>query len=364
MKKIRIGLVGAGFIGKMHVSAILAQQDIFEGRNGTIEWAIVCDANGDAAQAVASRYGFERHSGDWRDALACKLDLLIVATPNESHYEISRQAIEHGINVFCEKPLTTDPRQSQELSDLAKTRQCFNYVGFIYVTAPQNVFVKNLVVSGKLGKITRVTGTFDYGGKLDPNMPINWRMKDKNSKSGVLGDTCTHVLSTLKAVLGDTKRVVGIQSTIIKERPIAVGSSEMAKVQTDDITQFLIEYKNGTIGSLGCTGLGGGHPIGIGYELQGLLGSVRVEQDNFNEVYVHFGNDEYPGFKKVKIAEQYSDGVWWGSFSEMMMFQFNKVFDALVNGADYECDFSFGAEIDRVIDAIQQSADENRWVDL
>lgn len=82
--------------------------------------------------------GFETWSTDWHDALNCGLDLLIIATPNMFHYEVAKAAIEHKINVFCEKPLTSDVGQSEELAKLAKENKVFNYVGYLYVTAPQN----------------------------------------------------------------------------------------------------------------------------------------------------------------------------------------------------------------------------------
>lgn len=366
MKEIRIGVIGIGGIAQLHVQSIQMQQAIYGSANGKVKWVISVDVNEEIAKISAEKYGFEKYSADWHDALHCNLDLMIIATPNAFHYEVAKAAIENNINVFCEKPLSNDVTKAEELAKLAKEHGVVNYVGYVYVTSPLHQYIKEIVESGKLGKLVRVRGTFDHDGKLDPNAPLVWRMAKKEYMGGALGDTCSHVLSALSLTLGDVKRVCAVQNTVIKERPIKAGSSEMGKVEADDITDFLVEYENGVIGTLGCSSLAGGHPIGIDYEIQGLKGSVKVTQDSLRTAHVWLMDDEDKGFHKVILGpnDPVSKGRMWGSYDDMMAFEFNKVFSVLTNGEAYTCDFEFGLKMDKIIDAVQKSADTHQWVEV
>ncbi len=367
MKEIRIGMVGVGGIAQLHIQNIINQQAIYGDVNGRVKWVIAVDVKEQAAKTTCEKFGFETYSTDWRDAINSDINFLIVATPNQFHYEVTKAALKQGIAVFCEKPLTNEVEESRELARIAKEKGVFNYVGYIYVTCPLQVFVKDLIDSGKLGRITRVHGTFDYDGKMDENAPLVWRMAKKEAKGGALGDTCSHVLSSLKMMLGDAKRVVGIQKIAVPERPLAPGSKEKGKVEADDMTDFLIEYDNGVIGSIGCTGMGGGHqPVGIAYEIQGMKGTVIVTEDTLTDAYVWFKDDEIQGFRKVHLGpnDAYSDHRMWGGYGDMMTFEFNKVFAAFMHNEPYLCDFAFGIKIDEILDAVQRSADEGRWIDI
>ncbi|MDO4175699.1 MAG: Gfo/Idh/MocA family oxidoreductase [Eubacteriales bacterium] len=367
MDEIKIGVVGVGAIAQVHIQNIITQQAVYGNSNGVAKLVIAVDVDEAAAKATCEKFGFETYSTDWHDAIVSGINLLVVATPNQFHYDVTKAALEYGIHVLCEKPLTNCVEQSRELARIAKENNLVNYVGYIYVTSPLQVFVKDLIDTGKLGRITRVHGTFDYGEKIDENFPLVWRLAKKEAKGGALGDISSHVLSSFKMMLGDAKRVVGIQKTAIKERPLAWGSEEMGTVEADDMTDFLIEYENGVIGSIGCTCMGGGHrPVGIEYEIQGTKGTVIVREDSLTDAQVWFKDDDIQGFRKVSLGpyDAYSDHRMWGGYSDMMTFEYNKLFAALTHGEEYLCDFEFGIQIDEIIEAVQQSADTGRWVDV
>lgn len=131
------------------------------------------------------------------------VDLVDVATPNSMHYEMAKAALENGKHVFCEKPLSLTAEQSRELADLAKEKGVVNYCGFSNIMNPANQYVKELVQSGRLGKIMRVHATYDQDMLLDPSLPLAWRHINKQAGSGALGDLCSHLLSVSQMIIGD-----------------------------------------------------------------------------------------------------------------------------------------------------------------
>lgn len=148
MKEIRIGLVGSGWMGKAHSSALADAEMLFGPDYGTASFEIVADANEEAAKSAQKKIGFKRISTDWNDVVTDpNVDLVDIATPNAFHYVVAKAALENGKNVYCEKPLSISAEESKELAELAKKKGVVNYVGFNNTQNPANAYVRELVQS-------------------------------------------------------------------------------------------------------------------------------------------------------------------------------------------------------------------------
>ena len=155
-KEIKIGLIGAGWMGKAHTTAFHNARMIFGDDMPVFE--LVSDVSEDAVAKFAKNMGYNRYTTNWMDVVTDpEIDLVDVATPNCMHYEMAKAALEHGKHVFCEKPLSLSAEQSRELADLAKEKGVVNYCGFSNIMNPANQYVAELVKSGKLGKYTLLT---------------------------------------------------------------------------------------------------------------------------------------------------------------------------------------------------------------
>lgn len=125
-KEIKIGLIGAGWMGKAHTTAFHNARMIFGDDMPVFE--LVSDVSEDAVAKFAKNMGYNRYTTNWMDVVADpEIDLVDVATPNCMHYEMAKAALEHGKHVFCEKPLSLSAEQSRELADLAKEKGVVNY---------------------------------------------------------------------------------------------------------------------------------------------------------------------------------------------------------------------------------------------
>ena len=212
--EIKIGLIGAGWMGKAHTTAFHNARMIFGDDMPVFE--LVSDVSEDAVAKFAKNMGYNRYTTNWMDVVTDpEIDLVDVAPPNCMHYEMAKAALEHGKHVFCEKPLSLSAEQSRELADLAKEKGVVNYCGFSNIMNPANQYVAELVKSGKLGKIMRVHATYDQDMLLDPSIPIAWRHINKLAGSGALGDLCSHLLSVSQMIMGDMSEVLGVQSIVL-----------------------------------------------------------------------------------------------------------------------------------------------------
>ena len=378
MKEIRIGLVGSGWMGKAHSSALADAEMLFGPDYGTASFEIVADANEEAAKSAQKKIGFKRISTDWHDVVTDpNVDLVDIATPNAFHYVVAKAALENGKNVYCEKPLSISAEESRELAELAAEKGVVNYVGFNNTQNPANAYVRELVQSGALGKIMRFTGTYDQDQLLDESLPITWRHINKLAGSGALGDLCSHLLSVSQMIMGDMSEVLGVQSIVIPERPVKAGSTEMGKVENDDLITFLVKYENGAIGDFSSSRVATGRKNYFYYEIQGTEGSVVYDLERMCEVQVYFkadadkDNGRDCGFRTVLLnplmkgysAFQPAGGISI-AYNDMKILEVHALFDAITNGADYVTDFEFGYKIDRTVAAVIESSKTHEWVDV
>ena len=328
MKEIRIGLVGSGWMGKAHSSALADAEMLFGPDYGTASFEIVADANEEAAKSAQKKIGFKRISTDWHDVVTDpNVDLVDIATPNAFHYVVAKAALENGKNVYCEKPLSISAEESRELAELAAEKGVVNYVGFNNTQNPANAYVRELVQSGALGKIMRFTGTYDQDQLLDESLPITWRHINKLAGCGALGDLGSHLLSISQFIMGDITKVNAVATTVFPKRPKSAGSTEMVDVENEDIMTFMAEYANGAIGQIACSRVAT-NPLMKGYSAFQPAGGISI------------------------------------AYNDMKILEVHALFDAITNGADYVTDFEFGYKIDRTVAAVIESSKTHEWVDV
>lgn len=371
---IRIGLVGAGWMGKAHTNAFTNALMAFGPDAGTPVYEVVSDVNESAAKEASEQLGFARWTTDWHEVVSDEnVDVVDIATPNVFHYEIAKKALENGKHIYCEKPLTLSATQSKELYELAKQKGVVNYIGYNNVMNPANAYVKELIQSGKLGEIMRFNGTYDQDSLLDPEIPLTWRHINKFSGSGALGDLGSHLLSISQYLVGDIEDVHALSKTIIKERPVSAGSQEMGEVENDDLISILCNYTNGAMGTLSSSRVAAGRKNYLTYEIQGTKGTVFYSLERMNEVNVYFTSDDSAdrGFRTVFLGPDHKGysafypaaGIGIG-YNDMKVLEAHELLSAVSKGTPYVCNFEFGAKIDQTLGAILESAAEQKWVNV
>ena len=187
-------------------------------------------------------------------------------------------------------------------------------VGFNYLKNPAHPYARELIRAGELGDITLFRGTFDQDLQADPDFPFTWRHERAVAGSGTLGDMASHTLAFAQYLVGDTVEVCGMCETFIRERPVAAsgtGQTSRARpaaprrtVENDDVTQFLMRFANGAIGTIGSSRIGTGRKLGLGYEIQGTKGALLFTQERMNELklYRHTDPSAERGYKTVYIG--------------------------------------------------------------
>jgi predicted dehydrogenase len=380
VNEVRIGLIGAGWMGKAHAVAYRNVPMVFGPEPAVPALEMVADVNPAWAEAAAHNLGFARWTADWREVVADpRVDAIDITAPNHVHREIALAALAAGKPVYCEKPLANTAAETREMA--AAAGAVSTLVGFNYLKNPAHPYARELIRSGELGEITLFRGTFDQDLQSDPHFPFTWRHERAIAGSGALGDMGSHTLAFAQYLLGDVAEVCGMCGTFIGERPLAAsGSGQSARaragaatraVENDDVAQFLLRFDNGAIGTIGTSRIGTGRKMGLTYEIQGIKGALFFTQERMNELclYRHGDPAAERGYKTVYIGPEHPGyaafhpipGVGLG-YNDQKIIEARELICAIAEGRPAEPDFDFGHKITQTVDAVLKSIEERRWV--
>ena len=384
MKDIRIGLIGAGFMGKAHAVAFKNVPLVFGNEPGRPILEIIADVDAQLVAKRAKEFGFARWTTNWRAVVEDpQVDIVDITTPNHLHAEIAIAAAEAGKHIYCEKPLATTSADAARIVEAVEKAGVTSIVGFNYLKNPAQAFARQLIQAGELGDITLFRGTFDQDFLANSDVPFSWRMDKNLAGTGALGDLGSHTIGFAHFLVGDIAEVCGINATRINERILSSSGSgyaaaaqsgaEKRPVENEDITEFLIRFENGAIGSIGTSRIGMGRKLGLTYEIQGTKGSLFYTQERMNEIqlYRHTDPDREKGYKTVYIGPEHPGyGAFFGlagiglGYNDQKIIEAHDLITAAALGQLVQPDVRFAYGVNKVIDAVDTSSREHRWVSV
>jgi predicted dehydrogenase len=384
MKEVRIGLIGTGVMGKAHATAFKNVPLVFGNEPARPRLEVVADIEAEAVKAWAENFGFARWTTDWREIVEDpNVDLVDITTPNHLHAEMAIVAAQAGKHVYCEKPLANTSSDAARIVAAVEKSGVTSIVGFNYLKNPAQAFAQQLIAEGELGEITLFRGTFDQDFLANPDIPFSWRQDRNLAGTGALGDLGSHTISLAHFLVGDIAEVCGVNATRIKERVVSVNGSgyaasaqrrgEMRVVENEDITECLIQFENSAIGTIGTSRVGVGRKLGLGYEIQGTKGSLFYTQERMNELklYRHTDQNREKGYKTVYIGPEHRGyGAFFGlagiglGYNDQKTIEAHDLITAVATGRLVQPDVRFAYGVNKVIDAVDISCRERRWVSV
>ncbi|MEO1016841.1 MAG: Gfo/Idh/MocA family oxidoreductase [Pseudomonadota bacterium] len=385
--QIGVGLIGTGFMGACHAQAYIAASHAFEPELRPALATVADNAPG-AAAAAAARFGFARSTEDWRELVVSPdIELVSITTPNFMHKEMALTAIEAGKHVWCEKPLALNAADAKLLAEAAKERGVVCLGGYNYLRSPAVAFAKRLIEAGELGSIASMRALFDEDYMASPAVPFSWRCRNETAGSGAVGDMASHVVSLMRFLVGPITEVSAVMRTSIAERPApvagagredrsgqaAVDWNRMEPVENEDVVEAILRFANGAIGHLGSSRIAWGRKNGLDFEIFGSLGALRFSQERFNEIQLFRPSDRQDdnGYRTIFMGPahppyaRFNPAVGHGlGFNELKVAEAAHLLDAIAGKCAPYPDFQEGYEIERVGDALLESADARRWVSI
>ena len=300
--QVRVGLVGLGFIGKVHANAYHAIPYCYKEPSESAKICAVLRTKTGRDLELLGTLGIPYVTADESAFYDRDLDMVDICTPNALHMDQALAALSRGLHVYVEKPLGMNLDHARVMADAARKAGVLTHTAFMMRYFPGVRQAKAIIASGVLGEIYNFRAQFFHNSYMDPGRPTSWRLQDAMSGGGALTDLGVHVIDMMRYLLGEATWVRGRTRTFIKQRPATKGSDKRVPVDVDDWALCTIGLENGAVGCLEVTRLSGGLGDTTRIEILGSRGSVvfDVDQHMHCEYYDqntgrhHLGDLDFP----------------------------------------------------------------------
>jgi predicted dehydrogenase len=364
--KVRVGVLGAGAWAKgAHIPGWQ--------RDPRCEVVAMCDVERDRAEAFARHFSIPKATDDWQAVVADPaIDVIDVVTPSHTHFELAMAALAAGKHVLCEKPVAYDFRETLRAADIARAKGLKTKLGFTFRYSPGVRYAKELIDQGFVGTPFIFNGYEQNSQWLDPQTPL--RQADPNADQSVIQ------VSSLEGygapiidlshwwVGADYTQVVGTMRNFIPERVVRQ-TGRMMRMNIDDGDIYLAEYTNGALASIQTSFVTVGNYPGIEARIYGSEGAIicRLIEEFGKAETIKVAKPDAVEFVEMEIPERFYPNGGSNNESWRSLFYANLIasfLDEVIDDVPTQGDFTDGAWVQEVINAVERSFHERRWISL
>lgn len=375
-KALRIGLIGCGFMGRTHSNGYKRVGDFFPSLSYRPVLKAVCSRSENSVKSFAQQWGYESYETDWKKLVArTDIDAVDICTPNDTHEQIAVAAAEAGKMVLCEKPLSRTLSEGVRMVEAVKKANVQNTVWYNYRRLPAVTLAKQLIDSGKLGKIFHYRANFLQDWTINADLPQGgtglWRMDVDAAGSGVTGDLLAHCIDTAMWLNGAITDVSAMTETFVKQRLHQL-TGKVQPVGIDDACIFHCHFENGSLGLFESTRYARGHKALYTFEINGEHASIRWDLHDLNrlEYFDHRDESIVRGWRSIHVTDgdqPYMD-KWWVpglgiGYEHSFIHQVADFLQSLEQGKPCHPTFDDALQTQKVCEAVLASAKTKSWKD-
>lgn len=373
-KELRIGLIGTGLMARTHSNGYKRIADFFPDLQYRPVLKAVCSRREDRVRAFAEQWGYESYETDWKKVIERKdIDAIDICTPNDSHAEIAIAAAAAGKMILCEKPLARNLAEAQTMVDAIEKAGVVNTVWYNYRRVPAVTLAKEIVDSGKLGRIFHYRANFLQDWTINSDLPQGgdalWRIDVDAAGSGVTGDLLAHCIDTAMWINGKITDVSAVTETFIKERVHQL-TGQKQKVGIDDACIFHCHFSNGSLGVFESTRYARGHKALYTFEINGEHASIKWDLHDMNRLqyFDHSDDSIVRGWRSILVTDGDQPYMkrWWipGTsigYEHSFVHQVADFLKCLEEGKPCAPTFKDALQTQKVCEAVIESAKSKSW---
>ncbi|MBK8504134.1 MAG: Gfo/Idh/MocA family oxidoreductase [Saprospiraceae bacterium] len=373
---LRIGMIGTGFMARAHTNAYKRVGDFFPELIHRPVLQAVCSRTPRKAKAFAEQWGYQDHTTDWKELIKrTDIDAIDICAPNDAHAEIAIAAAKAGKMVLCEKPLARTVAEAQPMVEAVEKYGVKNTVWYNYRRVPAVTLAKQIIDSGKLGKIFHYRTNFLQDWTINPDLPQGgealWRLDINTAGSGVTGDLLAHCIDTAMWLNGGIIDVSAMTETFIKERKHQL-TGKVEKVGIDDACIFHGHFQNGSLGLFEATRYARGQKALYTFEINGEHASISWDLHDQNRLGYFDHNDEsiVRGWRSIHVSDSDQPYIkrWWIpgvciGYEHTFVHHVADFLQSLESGENCSPTFREALETQKVCEAVLESAATRSWKD-
>lgn len=367
LKEYGVGLVGYGFIGKVHTYSYRNIPFYYRDPPCKVKLVGVCTSREETAQEAMEQGGFSFATTDYRELLE-RDDIQIIncCLPNFLHKKVVINALKAGKHVCCEKPLALNLKEANDIYDVAKNSGVKHQITFQNRFIPAIMRAKQLIDEGAVGEIFSFRGVHLHSSCVtQKSQAYSWKAESEKVGGGVLVDLGSHLIDLTRYLIGEFKSVDG-----------CVKNFTSPDKQTDDLALLSVEMANGAVGSLEASKMATGTNDDLRIEAHGSKGAIRFSsmEPNWLEFYDNAESDEpiggRKGFTKIETIQKYPElpgipipkfPIGWMRYHVACLHSFLR---SIVDGTEASPNFKDGLEVQRILEAAYVSSTKKERIEI
>lgn len=377
MSKIfNVGIIGFGFIGKVHAYAHLNMPLFYDPVPFRTKITHVCTSRHVTADKAKEQIGADAATTDFMDITENPdIDIVHICTPNNLHKDALLSAIAHNKHIYCDKPLVLDRGEAEEIKSALE-----HYTGTAQMTLqnrffPATIRAKQMIEKGFLGKILEFRACYLHSGSADAKAPLKWKLSAAHG-GGVIADLASHIMDLIHHFLGDYDEICARTKIAYPERPSVEDPKRMVRVDAEDCVMILTHMKCGALGTIEATKIATGTEDELRFEIHGSNGALRF--NSMNAHYLEAYDAEQPdkpvggerGWTRIDTGQRYPEpagfpgpkfSIGWIRSHMACLFNF---LQSVSEGRPGEPGLDQGIYIQDLIEKTRESAKGSKWVKI
>ncbi|HTT23109.1 MAG TPA: Gfo/Idh/MocA family oxidoreductase [Candidatus Sulfotelmatobacter sp.] len=358
-QKLRLAMIGSGFIGKVHSNAFRQVGHFFDVPY-ELQLKVICGRNRDKLARAGAQWGWDEVETDWQAVLGrIDIDAVDIAVPNALHAPIAIAAAAAGKIVFCEKPLAVSLEEAKSMAQAVG--RVPNLVWFNYRRLPAVAFAKQLIEEGRMGQTFHYRTLYLNQSGNDPSKASGWRYQRSVAGTGATGDLLSHLIDLALYLNGPITELNAMTHTFAPGRDV------------DDAALLSVRFANRSIGNFEVSRYGVGYQNRNTFEINGSKGMLRFSLDDMNRLDF-FDATEAPNLRGIRnIPTTGPNQPYWQNFwrpghpigyEHPFIATLADFLNAWARQEPFHVNFEDAVGVQRVLDAVERSAAAGNWVRL
>lgn len=375
MKTYNVGILGFGFIGKVHAFAHQTMPYYYPQADFRTRITHIGTSSKEAARQGCEQIQVDAAVADYREITENpEVDIVHICTPNHLHRDMLLSAIQNNKHIYCDKPLTATTAEAAQIKDALAGYTATAQMTFQCRFFPATLRAAQLTADGFLGDVHEFRAAYLHSGSATPDTPLKWKLSAKYG-GGVIADLGAHMFDLVQALLGDFDRLTAASRIAYSRRPAADDPNRMEKVEAEDSFSVIARMKNGACGVMEASKTATGTEDELRFELHGSTGAIRFNSMQPHHLQVYdAGIPEKPlggmkGWTVVDCGQRYPESsfpgpkfsIGWIRAHVASLYSF---LDNVSKGKAGNPGFDQGIYIQHIIDCVRESARSGEWVEI
>ena len=371
MAEYGVGMIGYGYIGKVHAWSYRNIPFFYDPAPLSVRLVAVATSHRESAEAARVHGGFESATADWRDLVARRdIQIIDIASPNAVHAEQLLAAMKAGKHIYCDKPLVVTAREADQIAHALPAWRGIGQMTFQNRFFPATLRARQLVEEGLIGKAIGLRAVYLHPGSVDPATPMKWKLR-KSAGGGVLRDIGSHILDLADWLVGPIEAISATSRILHPRRPDGRGGTEA--VEAEDQVVMTVRLAGGALGTLEASKISVGAEDDLRFEISGDRGALRFNLMNpdFLDAY-SLSDPDTPlggtrGWKSIATIQRYGapavfppprSTTGWLRAHAHCLYTF---LSAVADGRQGEPSLARGIAVQRMMESAERSTETGTW---